>query len=115
MIKSFKKRLAFIKTAFIYAIKTPNAELENVVILLNFEKPAKNRIYLNIGTSSGGLGVLLGILVNFKIQVFPNYDSKKYIDFCIQGLSRELLKPERNTKRPVKRRIQKRRGNNANS
>lgn len=110
MIKSFKKRIAFLRTAFTYAFSEPKAELKNIFVLLNFEKPAKNRMYLNVGTSSGGLGILLGILVNFKRQVFPNYDSKKYIDFCAQGLSRELVKPERKTKRPVKRRIQKRRG-----
>ena len=109
VIKSFKKRIAFLKTAFLYAISEPKAELKNIFVLLNFETPAKNRMYLNVSTSSGGLGVLLGILVNFKRQVFPSYDSKKYIDFCAQGLSRGLLKPERKTKRPVKRRIQKRR------
>lgn len=112
MVKSFKKRIAFLRIALVYAVKAPSSEIKNIFVLLNFETPAKNRIYLNIGNSSGGLGALLGVLVNFKRQVFPDFDSKKYIDFCTQGLSRELLKPERKTKRPIKRRIQKRRGIN---
>ena len=85
---------------------------KNIFILLNFEKPAKNRTYLNIQNSSGGIGVLLGVLINFKREVFPNYDSKKFINFCTQGLEQQLIKPTKQTKRQVKRRVQKRRGAN---
>ena len=112
VIKSFKKRIAFLKIAFQYAFKTPSSEIKNIFVLLNFEKPAKNRTYLNIQNSSGGIGVLLGVLINFKREVFPNYDSKKFINFCTQGLEQQLIKPTKQTKRQVKRRVQKRRGVN---
>lgn len=111
-LKSLKKRIGIILTVIKYACKQPKSEIKNVLLTLQFANDAKNYSYINVQNGSSGLGLILGVLVNYQRQVFPKTDKFKYVQFCHEGLSKVLLKdaikPTVN-KRTVKRRVVKRR------